>query len=102
MTPLQRLASLLDGLASEAQMRRLRSLCAREDLKVEGFWEDLAGPDLWAERDSLASLECPDPERRRQVRGALLLLAEDLALRGFASAGSDRWLERLRAQADAG
>jgi len=102
MTPLQQLASLLEGLADESQLRWLRSLCAREDLRVEGFWADLAGPELWAESGSIASLDCPDPERARRLRDALGLIAEDLSLRGLGSADSERWLDRLRPGPNAG
>ena len=102
MTPLHHLAGLLEGLASESQLEWVRSLAAREDLKVDGFWEDLAGPELWAERDSVAALDDQDPQRCREIRRALCLLAEDLSLRGFGSAESERWLERLRSEADGG
>ncbi|MCE2390025.1 MAG: hypothetical protein J4G09_00905 [Proteobacteria bacterium] len=102
MTPLQRLAALLEGLASESQLEWVRSLAAREDLKVDGFWEDLAGPELWGERDSVASLVIPDPARSREVGRALLLLAEDLSLRGLGSADSERCFERLRQSAASG
>ena len=96
MTPLETLAELLAGTPQRELQRWVRSLAAREEARVDSFWQDLAGPQVFGARDSVASLRLDDPERERARRRALLLIAEDLELRGVASADSNAWLERLR------
>ena len=109
MTPLETLAGLLEKYGHAALALRVRSLAAREELRVEGFWEDLGAPDLWARSDSLAALELspddstaqPTDEQQRDVasfRRALFQLADDMALRGVGTPESDWWAEKLRPQ----
>jgi hypothetical protein len=98
VTPLQTVAWLAARQASPQQLRIVRSLAAREDLRVDTFWEDLTAPELWAERDSLASLDWSDVDSddARSFRRALFLIAEDLELRGLGTDQTRAWLERLR------
>ena len=99
MTPLETLAELLASTPHRELHRWVRSLAAREEARVDSFWQDLAGPQVFGARDSVASLEWDQPERARASRRALFLIAEDLELRGVASADSNHWLERLRTSA---
>lgn len=99
MTPLETLAELLAGTPHRELHRWVRSLAAREEARVDSFWDDLAGAQVFGAGDSVASLRWPDPAQERAARRALLLIAEDLDLRGVASADSNAWLERLRASA---
>ena len=99
MTPLETLAELLAGTPHRELHKWVRSLAAREEARVDSFWEDLSGPQVFGARDSVASLRWEDPERERASRRALFLIAEDLELRGVASADSNTWLDRLRISA---
>jgi hypothetical protein len=97
VTPLETLAELLAGTPNRELHRWVRSLAAREEARVDGFWEDLSGPQVFGASGSVASLHWADAAQERAARRALLLIAEDLDLRGVASADSNAWLERLRA-----
>jgi hypothetical protein len=99
VTPLESLAGLLAGTEHRELARLVRSLAAREEARIDSFWSDLAGPEIFGSRDSVASLRWDDPERARASQRALLLIAEDLELRGVASPDSMRWLERARGAA---
>jgi len=96
VTPLETLALLLAGTPHEELHRWVRSLAAREEARIDSFWSDLSGPQIFGARDSVASLCWDDPERERRIRRALTLIAEDLELRGVASPDSSAWLERSR------
>ena len=107
---LDTLARLLAKYGHTAQTLSVRSLAAREEMRVEleSFWADVSGPELFGETDSIASLELGGPnapptptlERDREAfRRALFLLADDLSLRGVASEHSERWRKALRARA---
>ena len=108
MTPLEELARLLrkDGHAEHAVA--MGSLAAREEARVEGerFWADLAAPEVFGDERSIASVTLggvtapltPELERDRGAfRRMLFLVAEELRLRAFESADSERWRLRLKA-----
>ncbi len=108
MTPLDEIARLLAKYGHTAQVVTIRSLAAREEMRVEldGFWADVAGPDVFAATGSVASLvlgsaaapQTPEVERDRvRFQRALWLLADDLSLRGVASPESESWRQKLRA-----
>lgn len=108
MSPLEELARLLAKYGHTAQVLTVHSLAAREEMRIEleGFWADLAGPDLFGATDSVASLVLgsesapPSPalERdRARFRRALWQVADDLSLRGVASPESEAWRAKLRA-----
>ena len=108
MTPLEEIARLLAKHGHTSQALAIHSLAAREEMRVEldGFWADLAGPELFGPTASVASLElggesaAPTPalERdRASFRRALWLVADDLSLRGVASDESEVWRAKLRA-----
>ncbi len=107
MTPLDTVARLLAKYGHTAQTLTVRSLAAREEMRVEleSFWADVSGPGLFGETGSIASLALgganapPTPalERdRAEFRRALWLVADDLSLRGVASPESERWRKTLR------
>jgi hypothetical protein len=108
VTPLDELARLLAKYGHEPQAITMASLAAREEMRVEGeaFWADLAGPAVFGPSDSIASLELgasappgDSLERDRAAfRRALRLVAEELRLRAFANADSERWRTRLAAR----
>jgi hypothetical protein len=98
LTPLETLAEILATTPHRELHRQVRSLAAREEARIDSFWSDLAGPVIFGERDSVAALAWGEAGLGR-ARRALFLLAEDLELRGVASAGSNAWLERLRSAA---
>ena len=102
MTPLQTLASMMQRHGSADQRKLVATLAAREDLRLDGFWEDLAAPEMWGETDSVAALAWEDPLDAAAFRKTLFLIAEDLELRGLSSAASSAWLARLRADARSG
>jgi hypothetical protein len=99
MTPLETLVELLAATPHRDLQTLVRSLAAREEARIDSFWSDLGGPRIFGARDSVASLRWDDPEGARRSRRALALIAEDLELRGVASADSSAWLERSRAAA---
>ncbi|MEX2206587.1 MAG: hypothetical protein WEF50_10215 [Myxococcota bacterium] len=110
MSPLETLARLLAKYRHSAETLTVRSLAAREEMRVEleGFWADVAGPELFGAESSIASLALggesapPSPalERdRADFRRALWRLADDLSLRGVASPESERWRRELRPRA---
>jgi hypothetical protein len=107
LSPLEEIARLLAKYGHTSQVLTVHSLAAREEMRIEleGFWADLAGPDLFGATDSVASLElgsgnvAPTPELERdraRFRHALWLVADDLSLRGVASAESEVWRAKLR------
>ena len=107
MTPLDDLARLLAKYGHKAQVLTIRSLSAREEMRVEldGFWADVAGPDVFGATGSVASLvlgsegapATPELERdRAEFRRALWLVADDLSLRGVATPASEAWRQKLR------
>ncbi len=97
MTPLETVAELVARAGDPARLKLVRSLAAREELRIDGFWEDLAAPAIWAERDSVAALALPDAADAGRLRRALELIAEDLELRGLDSPASRAWRARLDA-----
>lgn len=108
MSPLEEIARLLAKYGHTTQVLTVHSLAAREEMRIEleGFWADLAGPDLFGATDSVASVvlgsanAAPTPELERdraRFRNALWLVADDLSLRGVASAESEAWRAKLRA-----
>jgi len=99
MTPLETLVELLAGTPHGELQRLVGSLAAREEARIDSFWDDVSGPQVFGARDSVASLCWSDPERARRWQRALALLAEDLELRGVASPDSSAWLERFRTAA---
>jgi hypothetical protein len=109
VSPLETIARLLAKYVHTAQTLTVHSLAAREEMRVEleSFWADVAGPDLFGETNSIASLTLggesapatPALERdRADLRRALWLVADDLSLRGVASPESEAWRLRLRAR----
>jgi hypothetical protein len=107
VSPLETIARLLAKYGHTAQTLTVRSLAAREEMRVEleGFWADVAGPDVFGAANSIASLALggehapPSPalERdRADLHRALWLLADDLSLRGVASPESEAWRKKLR------
>ena len=96
MTPLETLAELLAGTPHGELYRWVRSLAAREEARVDSFWSDLAGSQVFGPSGSVASLSWSTPELAQRSRRALMLIAEDLELRGVESADSSAWLERQR------
>jgi hypothetical protein len=107
LTPLDELARLLAKYGHTAQALTLHSLAAREEMRVEleGFWADVAGPEVFGAMGSVASLvlggaRAPETavlERdRARFRRALWLVADDLSLRGVASPESEAWRVKLR------
>ncbi len=107
MTPLETIAQLLAKYGHTAQTLAIRSLAAREEMRVEleGFWADVAGPDVFGPTNSVASLVLggesalltPALERdRAALRRALWLVADDLSLRGVATPASEAWRRALR------
>jgi hypothetical protein len=99
MTPLETLVELLAGTPHRELQRWVRSLAAREEARVDSFWSDLAGPQVFGPSGSVASLSWSAPELEQRSRRALFLIAEDLELRGVASADSSAWLAHHRADA---
>jgi hypothetical protein len=97
VTPLETLAELLGRAGDPAKAKLVVSLAAREELKLDDFWQDLAAPAIWAEQDSVASLCWPDAGDAQRARNMLRLIAQDLELRGLASLESSAWFERERA-----
>lgn len=109
MTPLDEIARLLAKYGHTPQALAVRSLAAREEMRVEleAFWADVAGEDLFGPTDSVATLAlggenaAPSPELERdraRLRHALWLVADDLSLRGVATPASESWRIALRAQ----
>ncbi len=107
MTPLDEIARLLAKYGHTAQALTAHSLAAREEMRVEleAFWADVAGPDLFGETGSIASLELGAGRSapgsvlardRARFRRALWQVADDLSLRGVASPQSEAWRLRLR------
>lgn len=107
MTPHDELARLLRKWGHAAQAVTMHSLAAREEMRVEreAFWADLAGADMFGAENSVASVtlggvgapSTPELERDRAgFRRALLLVAEELRLRGFESPDSERWRRLLK------
>lgn len=107
MTPLDEIARLLSKYGHTAESLAVHSLAAREEMRVEleSFWSDVAGAALFGPADSVASLVLggasravtPDLERdRARFRRALWLVADDLSLRGVASAESEAWRSVLK------
>jgi len=99
MTPLETLAELLVDTPHRELASWVRSLAAREEARVDSFWSDLAGAQVFGPSASVASLGWSTPERAARARRALCLIAEDLELRGVESAESSTWLERQRGDA---
>jgi hypothetical protein len=108
VTPLDELARLLAKYGHTALLLTIRSLSAREEMRVEldGFWAEVAGPDLFGATGSVASLvlgseaapATPELERdRASFRRALWLVADDLSLRGVATPASEAWRQSVRA-----
>lgn len=108
MTPHDELARLLQKYGHAEQAVTMQSLAAREEMRVEGaaFWADLAGAAMFGAANSVASvtlggvgaLPSPELERDRAVfRRALFEVAQELRLRGFESADSERWRLKLKA-----
>lgn len=108
MTPHDELARLLRKYGHAAEALTMHSLAAREEMRVEGasFWADLAGAAVFGAESSVASVTLggvgapPGPELERDraaFRRALFEVAQDLRLRGFESADSERWRLRLKA-----
>ena len=58
MTPLDTIARLLAKYGHTAQTLAVRSLAAREEMRVEleSFWADVSGPELFGATNSIASL----------------------------------------------
>jgi hypothetical protein len=111
VTPLEELARLLRKYRHGAEAQTMASLSAREEARVEGerFWADLAGPELWGADGSIAALTLggvaapPTPELERDrasFRRSLFLVAQELRLRTFESADSERWYARLKRESD--
>jgi hypothetical protein len=107
VTPLEELARLLAKHGHAEHARNMASLSAREEARVEGakFWSELAAPDVFGEKGSIASVTLggvdaeptAELERDRGVfRRSLFRVAEELRLRGFESEGSERWRQRLK------
>ena len=107
MSPLDDVARLLAKHGHGARALAVRSLAAREEMRVEleAFWADVWGWEMFGAEDSVASLvlggeaapTTPALERdRADFRRALWLLADDLSLRGVASPLSERWRKALR------
>ena len=105
--PLDEIARLLAKYGHGAESLAVRSLAAREEMRVEpeAFWADVAGPEVFGPSNSVASLvlggegAAPSPalERdRADFRRALWLLADDLSLRGVATPASESWRRALR------
>ena len=105
MSPLEILVELLGKYGHIAWVETVRSLAAREEARVEGFWRDLGAAEIWGRVGSLAAL---DLSRGQDVdaaayardldafRRALWRIADDMSLRGVANHDSDWWAERLR------
>jgi hypothetical protein len=98
VTPLETVAELVARAGDPERAKTARSLAAREELKLDGFWQDLAGPEVWGERDSVASVKLDDPEDAARLHRALGLIAEDLEVRGLDTEASRAW----RARAETG
>lgn len=109
MTPLEELARLLRKYGHGEHAVAMASLAAREEARVEGerFWADLAAPDVWGAEGSIAAVTLggvtapatPELERDRAAyRRSLFLVAEELRLRCFESADSERWRVRLKGE----
>ncbi len=107
MTPLEELARLLRKHGHTAHAVAMASLAAREEARVEGaaFWADLAAPEVFGAEDSIASVTLggvsakttPELELDRAAfRRALFEVAQELRLRSFESANSERWRLRLK------
>ncbi len=77
----------------------MRSLAAREELRVEGFWEDLGAREIWGPENSVATIRLADPADDAELRRALFQVAEEMLLRGVGSADSDSWALRWREEA---
>jgi hypothetical protein len=107
VTPLEELACLLAKHGHSLHAKNMASLSAREEARVEGakFWSELAAPDVFGERDSIASVtlggvDAPASAELERDRGlfrrSLFRVAEELRARGFESEDSERWRKRLR------
>jgi len=107
VTPHDELARLLRKWGHGAQAVTMQSLAAREEMRVEGasFWAELAGPEMFGADNSVASVTLggvgaaasPELEHDREIfRRALFEVAQELRLRGFESADSERWRLLLR------
>ena len=107
MTPHDELARLLRKYGHGAQAVTMQSLAAREEMRIEGasFWADLAGPAMFGAEDSVASVTLggvaaaltSELEHDRAIfRRALFEVAQELRLRGFESADSERWRLRVK------
>ena len=107
MSPLETIARLLAKYGHTAQTLAVRSLAAREEMRVEleAFWAEVAGPGVFGASGSIASLvlggenATPTPvlERdRADLRRAVWLLADDLSLRGVATPESEAWRRALQ------
>lgn len=108
MTPLEELARLLRKHGHGAHALAMASLAAREEARVEGaaFWADLAGPGVFGAEASIAGVTLggvaapatPELELDRAAfRRALFEVAQELRLRSFETADSERWRLRLKA-----
>ena len=96
MLPLERIASLLAKHGHSALALSMRSLAAREEMRVERFWEDLGGEEFWGRGDSLASLVLEEAENQAELRRALAQVASEMRLRGTGTPDSDWWADELR------
>lgn len=107
LSPLDTVAELLEKYGHEEAARIARSLAARDEMRIEGFWQDLGADGVWGPEGSLAAIELgsmqergePDAalarDRQRFAR-ALRAVAQDMELCGFATGSSRAWCERLR------
>lgn len=110
LSPLDTVAELLEKYGHEEPARIARSLAARDEMRIEGFWRDLGADDVWGRDGSIAAIELgstrergePDAalsrDRQRFAR-ALRAVAQDMELCGFATEGSRAWCARLRERA---
>ncbi|MCP4004946.1 MAG: hypothetical protein GY725_12195 [bacterium] len=97
MLPLETIAELLSRSGHPIHATQMRSLAAREEMRIDGFWEDLGASSVWGASDSIASLQLPDSEQEQHFRRALFQVAEEMELRGVGSAESKAYFERMRA-----
>ncbi len=95
MLPLEKIASLLSKHGHTALALSMRSLAAREEMRIEGFWEDLGAAEIWAREDSLAAIVLEDADDQAQLRRALFQVAEEMRLRGTGTPDSDWWAEQI-------
>ena len=108
MTPLDEIARLLAKYGHTTESLAVHSLAAREEMRIEleSFWRDVAGATVFGATGSVASLVLGGGARpltaelerdRASFRRALWLVADDLSLRGVASAESEVWRSALKA-----